>query len=141
MVPHFNWSNEMSVGNSVIDEQHKRLLSQINNIIDHISGGGLIHEKDVIELLNFFVDYAKHHLTYEEEYMTKGGYPEIEDHKKKHAEFFQKYEEIRQRLNDGKELPDMLLADIETYLGSWWLGHIGREDQKYAKYFRSLNAK
>ncbi len=135
MVPHFDWSEDMSVGNDTIDEQHKKLLGQINVIIDRVSGNGVIDEKDVVISLNFFFEYAKQHLAYEEEYMAKGGYPEIEDHKKKHAEFLKKYEEIKQRLDTGNELPDMLLVEIERYLGSWWLGHIGHEDKKYAKYF------
>ncbi len=135
MVPHFDWTKDMSVGDATLDEQHKKLLGQINAIIDRIAGGGIILEKDLVLAMNFFVDYVRQHLTYEEAYMAQGGYPELEEHKKKHAEFFKKYEEIRQRIAESKELPDMLLVDIERYLGNWWLGHIGHEDKKYAKFF------
>jgi len=124
----FEWTQEMSVGNEVIDGQHQRLLAQINKILGEIVGGDLHSEVD--DALHFLDGYIRDHFSYEEEYMTKINYPHLEEHKVKHHEFIKKYYEFKEEYSKGAS-KDRLISDIESYIGEWWVNHIGKEDKKY----------
>lgn len=125
----FEWTSELSVGNNVIDVQHKRLLSQVNKIISSIATG--IDKEDVEDAINFFDEYIKDHLAYEEAYMLSNNYPDFLEHKNLHEDFIEKYNLFKGQLKAGVPA-DILIMDVETYIGNWWLKHIGIEDKKYA---------
>lgn len=125
---HFDWTEEMSVGENTIDAQHQRLLSQLNKVIDAmVFGAG---SKEVTEALSFFEQYIKEHLAYEEDYMQRRGYHDIDEHKKKHHVFMDKYADFKKKLDSGMT-PANVLVEIEGFLGNWWIEHIGHEDRKY----------
>jgi hemerythrin-like metal-binding protein len=125
---HFDWTEDMSVGESTIDAQHQRLLSQLNKVIDAMVFGEA--SKEVAEALKFFEQYINEHLAYEEDYMQRRGYRDIDEHKKKHQDFRDKYADFKKKLDAGTT-PESVLVEIEGFLGEWWLEHIGHEDRKY----------
>jgi hemerythrin len=124
----FVWTKDLSVGEDHIDEQHKRLLSQVNKIIHIMTFGAT--SKEITETLYFFDEYINEHFIYEEDYMKKNKYPYIDEHKKKHKDFIKSYLLFKKQLYGGVK-PERLIMDIETYLGQWWINHIGKEDKKY----------
>ena len=128
MAYHFSWTDDMSVGESTIDAQHQRLLSQLNKVIDSMMLG--VSAQEVTEALHFFEQYVKEHLSYEEEYMRRRGYQGIEEHIEKHDDFRNKYLQFKNRLESGST-PTDVLVEMEEFLGQWWVGHIGHEDRKY----------
>lgn len=124
----FEWTPEMSVGEPTIDAQHQKLLAQLNTIIGTmVFGAG---SKEVIEAVNFLDQYITEHLAYEEAYMERRGYKEIEEHKAKHQDFRTRYAAYKEKLESGNT-PDSVLLDIEQFLGAWWVGHIAHEDHRY----------
>lgn len=135
---YFEWTKDISVGNVDIDTQHQRLLSQINKILDDIFNG--VSEEEVGEALGFLDSYIKDHFSYEEEYMKKIGYPNTEDHIKLHNNFIEKYYKFKEEFKDGIN-KEKLISDIESYIGEWWVNHIGKEDKKYYLYLEELNKK
>ena len=79
------WKPGMSVGEENIDNQHKKLIDQINKLIKALnSNQELSAVRDVVRFLG---DYVDEHFTYEEKYMEKIKFSGIEDHKKIHANF------------------------------------------------------
>ena len=132
---HFEWTKEISVDNEVIDGQHKRLLDQINKILDEIVSG--VDHVKVKEAIEFLDKYIQEHFTYEENYMMSINYPHLEEHKKFHYEFIQKYYKFKEDFKTGVD-NKALLVEIEGYIGNWWLNHIGKEDKKY-KLFLEAN--
>jgi hemerythrin len=118
----------MSVDESHIDNQHKKLLSQINKIIYAMTFG--VTSKEVAEAIHFFDEYVKDHFTYEEKYMKDHNFPDFDEHKKRHEEFIKSNIEFKKKLKNGVD-PRELIFDIETYIGQWWIKHIGKEDKKY----------
>ena len=82
--------------------------------------------------LHFFEMYVKEHLAYEEQYMEDQGYHDLEAHKEKHDDFRAMYKEFKKKLDDGILSSDEL-TETEHFLGSWWINHIGYEDQQYHK--------
>ena len=124
----FKWTKEMSVGEEHIDHQHQRLLEQLNKVIDAIVFGAT--PKEVFEAVDFFNKYFREHFSYEEKYMQENNYPGLEEHKNKHEDFVKKYFIFKDKLDRGDDSGELIM-EIETYLGQWWIEHIGKEDQKY----------
>lgn len=130
----FQWTEEMSVNDPIIDTQHKELLNQVNVLLDVI-----FEHKDssaIQETVDFLDKYINGHLKYEEEYLAKHMYPDLSEHKEVHEGFIEKYEEFKKRLELSGPTPEMF-AEVETFLGDWWIHHIGHEDKKYAEFIES----
>jgi hemerythrin len=125
---HFEWTEAMSVGEDTIDAQHRRLLAQLNKVIDAMASDAT--SEAAAEALRFFEQYVAEHLAYEEAYMQRRGYAEIEEHKKQHQAFRDTYAEFKMKLESGAA-PFAVIVAMEEFLGEWWIHHIGREDQKY----------
>lgn len=125
---HFVWTEEMSVGEATIDEQHQKLLSQLNKVVDAMVFGA--ESTEVTVALSFFKQYVNEHLAYEEDYMQRRAYTGIEEHKKMHQVFRDAYANFKESLDSGKT-PEKVLVELEEFLGKWWIEHIGHEDKKY----------
>jgi len=132
----FEWKKDISVGNEIIDGQHKKLLAQVNEVLNDIVTG--IDHNEVKKAIEFLDKYTQEHLTYEETYMTNINYPQLEEHKKLHHEFIQKYYKFKEDFNNGVD-KDKLMIEIEGYIGHWWVDHIGTEDKKYYLYWMDTN--
>ena len=118
----------MTVGDKTLDEQHQKLLAQLNKVIDAMAFGS--SSAEVTNALNFFEKYVDEHLTYEEEYMERRGYQDLKEHKEKHEGFRVQYKDFKDQLEAGKLSVDDLIK-IEKFLGEWWINHICYEDQQY----------
>jgi len=125
----FEWTKEMSVGEEHIDFQHKRLLEQLNKIIDV-----LVFDKVdavvLLETLNFFKEYITDHLAYEEKYMVSLNYPFMGPHVAEHHNFIKYYDEFMEKAQAGVDKA-LLLVEVEKYIGHWWIEHIGKMDRNY----------
>lgn len=130
----FQWTQDMSVHNDVIDAQHKELFEKINELLEAI----ITNDCDTIvdDMVNFFEKYMNGHLTYEEAYLREMNYPHIEEHHKQHEVFTQKYNDLKQELTEKDVDKNKIVFDIENFMGSWLTSHILIEDQKYAKYLQ-----
>jgi hemerythrin-like metal-binding protein len=124
----FEWTPSMTVGQAAIDAQHQRLLAQLNKVMDAMIYG--VTSEEVASAVTFFKEYVDEHLAYEETYMARRGYKEIEAHEKKHQEFRDTYQTFHDKLVSGTAPADLLM-EMEVYLGDWWTGHILHEDKKY----------
>lgn len=136
------WDSSMSVGEETIDNQHKRLLEKINELVEILSSlevdMGAIRQTG-----QFLFTYIKEHFEYEENYMEKNNYPDLEVHKKMHQDFVQFYKEFQIELRDRMSSDKFssiditeLLEKIKKYLLEWLVQHIKGIDQKYAKFIK-----
>ena len=133
------WQPAMSVGNEAIDEQHKRLLKQINTLIEDTNG---LNDLPVLRsVLSFLKEYIDEHFACEENYMQEMGFPELEKHKLVHskfveftkkftAEFYDRYGTKEFGAKDASELA----ARAKKFLGEWLVNHILTDDQEYHKF-------
>ena len=131
MTDYFEWTKDMSVGDTHLDGQHQRLLSQINKIYEAIAHGATV--KEVSEAIDFLEKYGKEHFYDEEAYMLKHQYPYEEEHHKEHYSFIKSSKLFKEKLGSGID-PREVILDIEAYLGQWWVKHIRQEDKKYATF-------
>ncbi|WP_168185968.1 bacteriohemerythrin [Magnetospirillum sp. ME-1] len=111
----------MSVGNSDLDHQHRRLIDTAN-MVRGLSGD---EDAEIIQAaLDEVVEYILHHLDFEEDLLAKNSYKGLIEHKKKH-EFFR---ECVQTIYANKSIAtSKMLSDTMDRL----IDHIMNDDKEY----------
>ncbi len=124
------WSDKFSVGISLLDEQHKRLIDMINRLIEFHNIASL--SENIIETLRSMSMYALTHFEYEEKIMIDYSYPDYTSHKEQHEEFKKK---VASFYSATPISVDALNANVVEYLKSWLIYHILKEDMKYKRFY------
>jgi len=127
------WTDELSVGVRLIDEQHKVLLGLINEL--HAAMRARKSDAAMAGILARLKEYTVKHFGQEEEYFDRHGYPETAQHKEIHAKLVRQVLDFEAALKSGKAKVTM---DIMRFLKDWLVGHIMGTDKKYGPF---LNAK
>ena len=128
------WNNDkMNLGIKLIDEQHQYLLTIINQLASTINNKS--QKKDILYIVDKFIDYSKFHFSSEEELFDSVNYSDSFKHKEEHNLFINKFKEIKKRLENkdsSKTISIMETADkIYTYITNWLVRHILITDRKY----------
>jgi hemerythrin-like metal-binding protein/PAS domain S-box-containing protein len=115
------WSERYSVGVETLDEQHKHLITLINQL-------ALCRQSSTFhEILTSMFDYTQHHLKTEEDYLQTISYPELITHQGEHNAFVEKIATICMAASEG--VLDM--AGTHAFLKSWLFEHILKSDMDY----------
>lgn len=130
-MPVIEWSDDFSVHNKLIDEQHRELIRITNEFYVNCQTGGVIAKVSFLTALKAAVHYVKTHFSTEEEIMRKVQYPEFEQHKKQHDDFVAEVQR-QSKLFENEDNPDP--AKFVSFLQNWIFGHIAASDKKYASY-------
>jgi len=126
---HIVWTQDLSVGIPVIDNQHQRIVEYINQLIDARQHSS---REQVGEVLNQTVDYTLSHFAFEENLMEEAGYPFINAHKKVHQLFVKRVADYQQRFAMGEDIAEELLNTLRT----WLINHIKNDDRDYSEIVR-----
>jgi hemerythrin len=130
------WSQELSVSITEIDEQHKKLIAMLNELNAAMRAGK--GNAMVGEILERLIQYAATHFTLEERYMDQYGYLGKIPHKGEHAAFVKKVGDFKKDFDAGKA---MLSVSIMNFLSDWLKNHITKTDKAYAPFFNSKGLK
>jgi hemerythrin len=123
------WKEEYSVKVAEIDEQHKKLISLINQLAEAMSVG---KGRDVLNgVLAELVEYTEYHFEAEERLFREHGYPEHERHSQAHDELTAKAQELKGAFNRGET---KLSVEVMLFLSTWLNRHILDEDKQYEPY-------
>ena len=127
------WTNNLSVGVDIIDDQHKQWIKHYNNAVEAIQAR---HEVvQISESLKFLAEYTEVHFATEEKAMEIDGYPGLEEHKAKHNALRKRLSAISEEfIEDGAT--DVLSESVERFLGNWLILHIENVDKRYAAFTR-----
>lgn len=119
------WDETMAIGMRELDEQHKKLLSLINEAYETIQR----HEEHRMpEIIDKMQDYAVIHFATEEKIFRECNGLDVDEHKIQHKKFITDVEEFRQ-CQYGKTN----LSQLFVYLSRWLVTHIMEEDMKWAE--------
>ena len=133
-MPLMEWTEDMSVGVKVIDDDHKKLIGMLNELNDGIladkTGASL---ESVIEGL---LRYTKYHFAREERFFAKTGYPGGAAHKAEHDLLATRVGNLQMRFETGQSI--ILSMEAVEFLKNWLTDHIMGSDQQYGPH---LNAK
>ncbi|RDU72326.1 hemerythrin-like metal-binding domain-containing protein [Helicobacter aurati] len=127
------WDDKYSVGNYLIDEQHKKLF-ELANMADNMIGKQT-DPAEIKKMLAALFEYMKTHFRDEETYMAGIQYPGLNLHKEKHKQIIA---EITLLVKNMKhDFKQQLVIIMEQ----WLLKHILQEDMGYHNYREDMKAK
>ncbi len=124
----------MSVHVGVLDDDHRRMVSMINDLFGCIQNGQC--KKTITDTVDALVVRAIEHFALEEALFEKTGYPDAATHKKEHAEMTQRILAYQKECKSGN--PDALTVEKANFIWTWLVDHDLTFDKKYAPY---LNGK
>ncbi len=126
------WTSNYSVNIAEVDEQHKKLISLVNEMNDAMSVG---KGRDVLgPVLTELVNYTVYHFTTEERLFQLYNYPDYEKHKKTHEDLTAKANKLQETFNAGNKT---ITIDVMLFLSDWLNVHILVEDMKYGTFLNS----
>jgi hemerythrin len=120
------WDNKYSVGNLLLDNQHKTLIKLINELHYAMQNGK--GKQALNGILTEVVSYTIDHFTNEEQLMTKYSFPELGQHRLEHKKLAQKAIELQTNYSNASA---PLTIDVLQFLKEWLTNHIEKSDMKY----------
>lgn len=124
------WSNDYSLGISIIDEQHKNFVAVIDELyesIQNVSG-----KPNLEKIFDKLVEYHNLHFATEEKYFDEFNYEGATEHKFHHEEFTKKIDEYQKKVREGSY---DIGFDLIDYLEDWLVTHLSTMDKKYVECF------
>lgn len=131
-----SWTPDLAVNVPKIDEQHKELLKQFNDLGDAVWDGK--GRETIGDILHFLADYTVRHFSDEEALMDAGDYADRDVHKREHAALVFEVLEFMKKF-DGGEIESSLVITIVNRLGDWTRNHIRVRDKVFGLYLQSKN--
>jgi hemerythrin len=127
------WRNEMSVGNDLIDQDHRYLLCLFNSI------ELILSEKGLLDQLPFYFEqlfeYTQFHFDREEKIQIKSDYGGYYEHKQKHQKIIQRLEEVNEQLQAGKK---EIENDLLELVREWIVDHLIKTDREMTSHLRKF---
>jgi hemerythrin-like metal-binding protein len=123
------WTPEYSVGVEIIDEQHKKLFSILDELIRaDFSAADRDWQREKLEEL---IEYMRYHFQYEEELIGKFHPVDLEMHRAQHDEFRRQVAKLYDRwLKGAGDVGDSAIA----FLAEWISRHVLEVDRKYGPF-------
>jgi hemerythrin len=121
----FVWDESYSVGNEVIDSQHRRLFDLGNEIQN-------IQLSEVTKTIMKLYKHTREHFDTEEQHMKVIGYPKLEQHRELHNDLIS-------GLNDLVKKPintDVGFESFKKFVYDWIIDHILNHDKKYFEFYQ-----
>ncbi len=136
------WNDSLLVNIQLIDDQHKQLVTFINELFRAMKKG---EPKQVTgKILGNLIEYTASHFQSEEELFDRYDYPETEQHKAIHKELVEQHKAIHKELVnkvvDFQKQFDVGASELEIplmeFLKDWLIDHIMKTDKRYSAFLR-----
>ncbi len=126
------WSQNFSVGVKDIDEQHKKLITLVNELHDAMSVG---KGREVLgKILSDLISYTVYHFKHEEDLFEKYAYLGYIAHKTEHDKLAGQAGDIKKKFDSGEAV---LTIEVMNFLRDWLNNHILGSDKKYGPFLNS----
>jgi hemerythrin len=126
------WRDEYSVGIKKIDDDHKKLISLLNQF--SIAYDYAMSESFERKALDELVSYTKYHFACEEKLLQEHDYPDFAAHKAQHQVMIAQVEKFVLLYNEkGHDALD----EISQFLTDWLINHINGTDKQYSHHLNS----
>lgn len=131
-MPFIQWTPSFSVGNAVLDADHRKLIDILNQIYDAWMGQSSTVELGL--LFDQLMDYTDGHFSREESKLSSRDYADLTRHHAAHERLRELVHAFRSRHLAGQQA-DKLTEEMAKFLKSWLMDHILEEDMKYRSLF------
>ncbi len=126
------WSNELSVGISEVDEEHQKLVAILNQLDEVMKTGK--GTRVMSEILNQLVEYTVVHFESEEKFMVASEYPGLALHQTQHRQLVEKVEKLRVKfVASGKRIT----REMMDFLKYWPTNHILVDDKAFGEFYKT----
>lgn len=123
------WNDELSLGNDLIDTQHKELIRIANVLLKAVE---MKRDKRVQDnVLRRLREYTVFHFSAEEALMSDVQYPGRGDHAAEHARLKNEVKAFQRQVYEHEELTPTTLLN---FLKQWLLNHILEYDRNLARF-------
>jgi hemerythrin-like metal-binding protein len=116
------WKDDYSVGNELLDGQHKRLIDLVNDV----NG-----DADLGDVLAGLREYGEAHFKAEESLLEAANYPDLELHRQHHDAFRAWLAEVVAARRSGGDAA-VARRDVYHYLSVWLANHLLVADKAFA---------
>lgn len=126
----FTWTEELATGVEKIDKQHKELFEKADSIFeiaDNCEDDRV--KKEVIQALDFLIDYTVDHFGYEERHMIKNNYENFVEHREEHTYFVKELYGLHKKVCE-EGINDYVITSLKVMMLEWLVEHINENDKK-----------
>ena len=129
------WTDKLSCGIKLIDDQHKGLVNLVNEMFNHVTGN-YVQECDYFNrVIHETVEYVRNHFATEEKILLLTKFSGYSEHKKEHDNFVLAIIENSRSHEAGKRV---ILSNFTRFLKDWVLSHIALMDKQYFDYLKRI---
>ncbi len=130
-IPFVIWNESFSVGDKLMDDQHRFLLSIINDLFNAMQKN--MAEQGVHQIVEKMVKYTKIHFSSEEAMLREVRYPGYTTQVMEHIKFTGQVLAFQDQIVYKKR---GLNIEILNFLKEWWINHINGLDMLYMAYLK-----
>lgn len=129
---YIEFDENLITGNDTIDTQHRELIDRIRQFVAVCeSSEGRLKS---VKMLDYLEDYTNFHFGEEEQLQERVNYPELRQHREKHAEFKRSLGELREFLEESEGPTDDFVKQVEKNVVDWLFNHIKTFDRSVAEF-------
>lgn len=119
------WTEQLSVGNAIIDSEHRNLIGLINSVEHALRSG---NEHALLHAFKLLSDCVRFHFMNEEKIAQAASFP-VEEHRKAHQYLQKELQYIRDELEAKSGMwSEGAIEHFTRMLGNWMMDHLSGED-------------
>ena len=134
------WREQLSVGNNVIDSDHRYLIEIITKVENCLRTK---NRKDLTAALIDISQYSRFHFDREEKIANAIGFTQVTRLNQSHQELLKQLDQVRREIDAmGHEWSSEVVGHFTHFLHDWLINHVIKEDllmkpflQKYSPTF------
>jgi hemerythrin len=128
------WTEDLSTGVAEIDEQHKDLFRQLNDLLQACSVKK--GKEEIGRFVVFLSDYVILHFAAEEREMAAHSYPAMAGHKAEHEQFKKEIAKLKaDYIEHGANIDVVLIAVRMSH--DWLREHIKKTDKALGAFLKA----
>ncbi len=131
MVSPLAWTDDLSVGVALIDEQHQEIFRRVNRLLSAARNG--VGRVEVAATLDFLSSYVVEHFDAEERLMRSVAYPDYEIHRAQHEGLKKEAARFKLALSESGATVSLVM-DVNRIVCAWLTNHIRKSDKALGEY-------
>lgn len=128
------WRDQLSVGNDLIDSDHRHLIGIINQAEKCLKADD---RPGLTRVLNELHTYGKVHFEREERVAKAAGYPKAESLHESHGELSEALLQFKEKTQG--DWPASAEKEFGTFLHDWLINHVIKEDLQMKPWMTKLS--
>jgi hemerythrin len=132
-MPLIVWTDRMSVGVKLLDNDHKKLVLLANELHDKTAAGR--NRKALENIFEELANYTRLHFYHEERLLAETGYHGSVTHRQEHDQLLEQLMELQLHFTNSQDLAHDM--EVMNRLRVWLFKHIQGADQEFVPHFKT----